>query len=160
MSSIARRTLVLRSLRRRAALSTALAVLVAAAGCDQGTVVANGHVMVEGQPVSSGRLSLTPLGGGPRAFSAVAEDGAFSLRATGEARGAVPGSYRVFFQQPLDAQTRTRIARKVAGQLAPDELTVSYRSPRDKSLVIPESGDESLVIDIRQDEGWTRSLNE
>ena len=147
-----------RSMRRT--LFSALWSVLAAAGCGGDTVVATGHVMIEGKPATGGRLSLTPVGGGSRAFAAVAEDGAFVLRSTEDPAGIPPGSYRVFFRQPLDAQMRQVIARDLAGEIAPDELMVGYRGPRDEPLVVPEGGDEKLLIDIRRQQGWVRRVLE
>jgi hypothetical protein len=146
--------------RRPLAFWGASILLLTYAGCGDGSVVAKGHVLIEGKPASGGRLMLTPIGGGPHAFSLVTDEGAFALRTGGDAPGAFPGSYRVSFHQPLDPQTRKRYARELAGQLAVDDFTLSYECPRDKPLVIPDSGDENLVIEISQDQGWTRSLNE
>jgi hypothetical protein len=116
--------------------------------------------MIEGKPATSGRLTLTPLGGGPRAFSAVDNDGAFVLRSSNGATGAFPGSYRVFFQQPLDAATKSSVMRELRGEVSADELTVTYRGSRENAFVIPESGDENLTIDIRTGRGWTRHVTE
>jgi hypothetical protein len=129
-------------------------------GCDDGSVPVQGHVFVDGQPVSGGRLSLNPKGKGARAYSLVDEQGAFALRATGGAKGAFPGQYRAFFQQPLDDRTRAQMARELAGQITVSELTLSYRSPKSELIVIPETGADDLVIDIRPDRGWTRNLND
>lgn len=138
----------------------ALVITLTTSGCSEGTVVANGHVTIEGKPASGGRLSLTPVGGGARAFSNVDDTGAFALRSSDGAIGAYPGSYRVFFQQPLDAQTRKNVARELSGELAADEFMISYRGPRDKPLVVPESGDENLHVDIRVNQRWTRHATE
>jgi hypothetical protein len=152
--------IVIRGRRHRLVCWAVSLLLLSAAGCSDGTVVANGRVLLEGEAVSGGRLLLTPIGGGPQAFSLVTEGGAFALRATGDSLGAFPGSYRVSFHQPLDAKARAQIGRELAGQLAADELSVSFRGPRDQPLVIPDAGDENLVIDISVGKGWTRSLNE
>ncbi|MEX2092082.1 MAG: hypothetical protein WD971_05365 [Pirellulales bacterium] len=133
---------------------------MATSGCGDGTVPANGHLSIEGQRASGGRLMLTRIGGGPQAFSLVTEEGEFALRASGDARGAFPGSYRVSFHHPLDPKSRGQFARELKGELAVDELTESFRGPRDTPFVIPEEGDENLAIDVRQSAGWTRSLNE
>jgi hypothetical protein len=130
------------------------------AGCNDGTVTARGRVLVDGQPVSGGRLSLNPVVKGPRAFSLVTTEGEFALRATGGAKGAFPGHYHVFFQQPPNEATRARLARELAGQISIDELTLSYRSPNGETILIPDTGADDLVIDIRSDRGWTRNLND
>jgi len=147
--------------RRCRVLSWAAAIgLLGICGCGDGTVTANGHVTVEGKPASGGRLTLDPVEGGPQAFSLVAEDGAFALRVAGKNRGARPGSYYVSFEQPLDETARSQFARQLAGQLDANELSLSYLGPRDKPLVIPETGDENLNVEIRKEEGWMRSLSD
>jgi hypothetical protein len=122
--------------------------------------VANGHVQIDGKPAAHGRLSLMPIGGGPRAFSNVDETGAFELRSSTGDSGAFPGSYRVVYQMPVDEPTRRSLQRELAGELAADELSVIYRGPRENPLVIPESGDEDLAVDIRLNQGWTRNVVE
>jgi hypothetical protein len=131
-----------------------------AAGCGDGSVTARGHVMIEGEPASGGRIMLSPVGRGPKAFSAVTEEGEFALRTGSKALGAFPGSYRVTLFQPLDDAARQRLGGQLAGQLSADEFTVVYRGPRDRLLEISEAGNEDLVIDIRKSEGWAHSLSE
>jgi hypothetical protein len=135
-------------------------VLSCAAGCGDGTVAAKGHVNIEGERATGGRLMLTPIGGGKPAFSLVAEDGAFALRTGGDTLGAYPGTYRVLLIGPLEGALRERVARELAGELRTEELSVSYRGPSNAPLVIPEEGDEAIMVDIRQSGGWIRSLNE
>jgi len=135
------------------------AALLAMPGCRDGTVVANGHVLIEGAPASGGRLMLMPVAGGMRAFSLVDENGAFALR-MGDTLGAIPGEYRLALDQPLDAKSRAEFAKELAGQLSVDDMTVIYRGPRDKALVIPATGDTNLVIDVRKNEGWTHAISD
>ena len=73
---------------------------------------------------------------------------------------ARPGSYYVSFEQPLDETARSQFARQLAGQLDANELSLSYLGPRDKPLVIPETGDENLNVEIRKEVGWMRSLSD
>jgi hypothetical protein len=147
-------------LRRGAAYWPVALLILAAVGCGDGTVDATGRVTIEGQPAAGGRLTLSPIGGGSRAFCLVTEEGEFALRARSDASGAVPGSYRITFRQPLDADSRARLASELAGQFAVDNMTVMYFGPSDQPLVIPEAGSQDLAIDIRQEHGWTRSVSE
>jgi hypothetical protein len=145
---------------RRAARRFACALLIPLAGCSDGAVKANGRVLIEGENASGGRVLLTPIGGGTAAFSLVGERGEFALRSGSERLGAQPGNYRILFQRPLSPETRAQLARELAGQIRPEELTETFRAPGGTVLTIPESGDDNLTIDIRQDQGWTLSYND
>ncbi|MGD9635459.1 MAG: hypothetical protein AB7G28_00505 [Pirellulales bacterium] len=129
-------------------------------GCSDGTVVANGRVLVEGQPSKGGRLTLSPVGGGPRAFSLVTDDGQFALRSRSDSLGAKPGTYLVSYDRPIDPATRESLKRELRGQLSPDDFTEVFTGPRDKPLVIPEQGSDELTIDIRHSAGWTRDMSD
>ncbi len=133
---------------------------VALSGCQDGTVVANGILRVEGEPPAPGRLSLNPIGGGTRAFAVVTEDGKFALRTAETARGAYPGEYLAVFQNSLDEKTKQRAAKLTGPGFDASGLTVIYESPKDTPIVIPEEGSEELSIDIRDKHGWNFSLTE
>jgi len=125
---------------------TATLALLALSGCGNGTVTANGHITIEGKPASGGRLSLTPVGGGPRAFSLIDKDGAFALRSGDDSLGAVPGSYYVFLDQPLDEQTRRQYARELAGQLDVNQFSFTFECPRDKPRGVGDR--EADAVDV------------
>lgn len=129
-------------------------------GCNDGTVVANGRVLVEGLPTKGGRLTLSPVGGGPRAFSLVTDEGQFALRMRSDSLGAMPGNYLVSYNRPVDAATRQILARELRNQLAVDDFTETFDGPRDKPLVVPEQGSEELTVDIRHSQGWTRDISD
>jgi hypothetical protein len=55
-----------------------------------------GTVKYKGQPVSKGRISFSPDGGGGRACGGDIDNGAYSLSTTGAPNdGALPGKYKV-----------------------------------------------------------------
>lgn len=145
----------------RLAYATVGLVLVGSmVGCGDGSVVANGTVTVGGSPVSGGRLSVTPVGGGPRFFSGVGQDGTFILR-NAEMNGALPGTYRISFRQPIDGKMKAKIAPSLkAVGASVDEYTLSYEAPANLTLTIPESGSESLEIAIDMKAGWRRTFIE
>lgn len=135
-------------------------VLASLAGCSDGNVIANGRVLVEGQPTKGGRLTLSPVGGGPRALSLVTDDGQFALRTRGDSLGAKPGDYLVSYARPVDPATRQSMARELRGQLSVDDFTEVFTGPRDKPLLIPPTGAEDIVINIRRSEGWSRNVSD
>jgi hypothetical protein len=139
-----------------------LLATIVSSGCSDGTVPAKGHVLLEGKPVDSGQLFLSPQGDGPKAVSLVAEDGAFVLKVPERKGkpGAFPGTYRVLFRTQADDDLRKRLEREMAGQISANEVTVSYMSPPDQPVVISESGDEQMQIDIRAADGWGRLLSD
>ncbi|MEM9659781.1 MAG: hypothetical protein AAF961_15575, partial [Planctomycetota bacterium] len=106
----------------------AAALLGLSACSDDGLVTAQGRLLVEGEPASSGRISLTPTGDshadkGKRkaAVALIAPDGAFVLRTGGESVGAAPGAYRALFVHEFDPPNKDRGA---GNQVAADELKV------------------------------------
>jgi hypothetical protein len=137
-----------------------LLFVVFLAGCRDGAVVANGRVLIDGAPAPVGRLTLNPVGAGIRAYALVEDDGAFVLQSNDGAQGANPGQYHVVFQHRLDERTRSLVGGQVGGELTADEITVIYRSPKDKPYAIPESNTEELVIDVRRQQGWERLFSE
>lgn len=130
-------------------------------GCDDGTVVVKGRVSVDGQPVNNGQLVLSPVGAGPRAFGRVAEDGSFRLVSAESKNGAFPGSYRVLFKYQLQL-TDNQLAKlkRSAPGLSTEELTVSHKSPKDETIVVPESGVEDLEIEISESSGWKKLVSD
>jgi hypothetical protein len=135
-------------------------VILAAAGCSDGTVDARGRVLIDGAPVVGGRLLLTPVAGGPRAFSLVTPEGEFALRTAGESEGAFPGSYRMTLYQPLGEKLKAQLTRELAGELAATDMTAVYRGPREQLLVIPADGSDQLEIDVRASAGWKCSISD
>ena len=145
----------------RSALGACAVFVMLLSGCNDGTVVVKGRVLVEGEPVTNGQLILSPVGKGPRAFGMVDESGAFQLISSESKKGCLPGSYSVLFkhQLELDEKKLARLKRQAPGITA-EELTVSHKSPRKQPIVIPEDGLEDLQIDIRSNEGWRRLVSD
>lgn len=151
-----------RKARRPRAHFLAIAVLLplSAGGCGDGSVRARGHLLIEGEPAGAGRLSLAPIGGGKRCFSAIGAGGEFDLRGV-ETSGAMPGQYTISFRGPLDGELKSKLERGLKGKgLSIDELSVSYRPPQAATVTIPETGSESLEINIRSEDGWRLVVNE
>lgn len=140
--------------------ATVLCCCVTFAGCHDGTVEAKGQVIVDGNPAARGRLTLSPVGGGERAFAMVADDGTFSLMTSEGAEGAIPGAYRANFQQVLDAKTRSILANQLSDEISAGEINVLYENKNGDPVMIPESGTDNLEIDIRENLGWKRFFSE
>jgi hypothetical protein len=90
-------------------LGVALALLPFVAGCGDGQFpvrAAKGKVVCNGQPVTSGSVSFTPIGeagsleAGKPASGAVGPDGTFVLSTNGRFDGAVVGKHRVQYVAP------------------------------------------------------------
>ena len=142
-------------------LASLILLVLACSGCDDGTVEATGRLLVEGEVASEGQLILTPVGGGDRAVGMVDPQGAFQLVTTGGKKGIVPGSYTVTVRQKpnLDSKKQEAIKRRAAG-LNLEDLTVMFLGPSDQPIEIPAEGIADLVIDIRRDDGWLRSVGD
>lgn len=119
-------------------------------GCNDGSVLVKGSVSVDGEALESGRMIFSPVkGDGKQGLAAIQPDGTFQLRGGDSKTGAFPGTYRVTITQKptLSDEQRKKISKQAAG-LTVDELTVSYISPKDTPIVIPESGSDDLSIEI------------
>lgn len=77
-------------IRRLAALALALA----AAGCGRHPSRLSGRVSLDGAPLTTGVITLTPVGEGPSAYAAIGPDGRYTIH-TGAAAGLEPGDYVV-----------------------------------------------------------------
>ena len=129
-----------------------------AAGCCDGTAPVRGKVMVEGVEAGNGRVTFNQVGGGQRAFGYINQSGEVVLRAV-EADGVYPGTYRVSFSQKPEGQIKALLTSQGRG-LSVDDMTITYEGPKDQLIEITETGDEELVIDIRQEVGWKRYLSD
>lgn len=130
------------------------------AGCDSGAVPVSGTISLEGEPLVNGRIILSPLEKGPKAYGVLA-DGKFQLRCDESKEGAMPGSYRalVTYQPELSDLQKSKLGRMASG-LDAAELTISHSSPKKVPIVIPEEGTDSLAIDIRDKDGWRKIISD
>jgi hypothetical protein len=67
---------------------------LAAAGCSRHASQLSGQVSLDGRPLTTGVVTLTPVGNGPSAYAAIGPDGRYSIH-TGAAAGLDPGEYVV-----------------------------------------------------------------
>lgn len=81
--------------RSAAALALGLAlVLGSAAGCGRHPAKLSGEVTLDGKPLPTGMISLSPARSGPSAYGEITPDGRFELK-TGSEKGLEPGEYVV-----------------------------------------------------------------
>src|SRR5690606_587041 len=101
---------------RRTALTAIGALLVSLAGCDGGefsTAPVSGKVVMNGQPVTEGNITFSPIAEGNSELSGkpasgdIGSDGTFTLSTYGENDGAVVGKHRVIFSPPLEPPPAT-----------------------------------------------------
>ncbi len=138
-------------------LLSLLCLVSTAAGCGEtGLVEAGGKVKVAGEPATSGRIMLAPVSAGERPQSLIAEDGSFLLRTKGVV-GAKPGAYQVIYTRLASDE---KGSQERIGDMAPQEITVMYRSPAAQTLEIPENDVSDLEIDINVNGGWTRTVSD
>jgi hypothetical protein len=70
-------------------------VILAVAGCGDGTKPVSGLLLVDGKPAMEGaRVVFHPLGNSRQAFGTVGPDGTFEIRCF-EKKGVMPGDYKV-----------------------------------------------------------------
>ena len=151
------RPLGIRSLWPILLLSTCVLV-----GCDDGSVVVQGTVTVDGEPLTNGRLMFRPIdGNGQNAYGLVSSSGKFQLRSAESKNGAFPGTYRVMvIHKPEITKKQQQSLKRQAAGLALEELTVNYASPKDLELVIPAEGTESLDLTISRKKGWEKTIGD
>ncbi len=78
----------------RIAAIVALAAATLAAGCSRHSSRLSGTVSLDGKPLTTGVITLTPATRGPSAYAAIGPDGRYAVR-TGAATGLEPGEYVV-----------------------------------------------------------------
>lgn len=72
---------------------TAVAAVMVA-GCSRHPSRLSGRICLDGKPLATGVIMLTPVGKGPSAYAAIGADGRYSIH-TGAATGLEPGEYVV-----------------------------------------------------------------
>lgn len=116
------------------------AIAVVFSGCGGDLILVRGTVQREGKPLASGRVVFVPIGGGSAAYGEIRPDGAFQLETEGRS-GAPPGAYRLLIVQTKLTDT------------GPSRTT--YVPPRDVSWQVTPGETAQIVIDMRDQDGWT-----
>ena len=78
----------------RSLAALALVLAVTAAGCNRHSARLTGRVSLDGTPLTTGVITLTPVAEGPSAYAAIGTDGRYTIH-TGAAAGLEPGEYVV-----------------------------------------------------------------
>jgi hypothetical protein len=78
----------------RGAALVGLLLAVCAAGCSRHPAKLSGAVTLDGAPLPTGVISLSPARSGPSAYGEITPDGRFELK-TGSEKGLEPGEYVV-----------------------------------------------------------------
>ncbi len=129
-------------------------------GCGSDRVTAEGMVTVDGNPANGGQLLLSQTEGEKhRAFGYVGDDGRFVL-GTEEGEGVLPGNYSIAYRVEIDSAKQASMPASVRQQMTGDTFTLSYTSPPDVLLSVPEGGSSELEISIDSRRGWTRGLSD
>lgn len=71
-----------------------LVIVTTSAGCGGMPASVAGTVSLDDKPLTVGKVSFTPVGGGRLAFGTIHSDGSYEL-STNAAAGLVPGDYEV-----------------------------------------------------------------
>jgi hypothetical protein len=78
----------------RSVVTAIVMILGATAGCGRHASRLSGRISLDGKPLTTGVITLTPVGEGPSAYAAIGVDGRYSIH-TGAATGLDPGEYVV-----------------------------------------------------------------
>jgi hypothetical protein len=87
----------------RSVVTAIVMILGATAGCGRHASRLSGRISLDGKPLTTGVITLTPVGEGPSAYAAIGVDGRYSIH-TGAATGLDPGEYVVARKSPLRAR--------------------------------------------------------
>jgi len=120
-------------------------VLVGAAlgaGCSRHAARLSGQVSLDGRPLTTGVVTLTPVGEGPSAYAAIGPDGRFSIH-TGGAAGLDPGEYVVTVAANADTTGQAAGVEAPGGKglpplITPPEYLDRARSPLRVTVVAGE----------------------
>lgn len=128
-------------------LVTAFAAVMAA-GCSRHPARLSGRVSLDGKPLATGVITLTPVGKGPSAYAAIGADGRYSIH-TGAATGLEPGEYVVTVAANAAAAGGAAEAPGNKG-LLPLITPPQYRDARKSPLrATVERGSQELDFELR-----------
>jgi len=122
--------------------------IIAASGCGNGLVPAEGVVLLDGQPIAGATVTLMPQGAGRPASAVTGPDGRFSASLPDAKQGVPPGDYRVavmLVRQEVLKPSGTGDETSGAGGGPPVEYVVPrrYGNPETSGLTasLPGGGD-------------------
>ncbi len=125
--------------RRLAAVVLAIAA-TAAAGCSRHASRLSGQVSLDGQPLTTGVITLTPVAAGPSAYAAIGPDGRYAIH-TGAATGLEPGEYVVTVAANAAGSGKAAGVEQPGGKGLPSLITPAEYLDRARSplrvMVIP-----------------------
>ena len=129
----------------------AVAVAVAVVGCNRHPSSVAGSVTLEGKPLPTGVIMLTPARSGPSAYGAIAPDGSYRLQ-TGAAKGLEPGEYivTVAANEPPPAgssEAGGRNAEAIRPLMTPPEYSDVKTSPL---RITVKPGSQKVDLDLKK----------
>jgi len=112
---------------------------LAAAGCSRHASQLSGQVSLDGRPLTTGVITLTPVGAGPSAYAAIGPDGRYAIH-TGAATGLEPGEYVVTVAANAAVSGKTAGVEQAGGRglpplVTPREYLDRARSPLRVTIV-------------------------
>jgi len=128
-----------RLLRRGGGLAAACSLVMLMAGCGDGRparVPVSGQVLIDGQPVTCGFISIAPEDA-RMSTGQIGADGRFTMSCFGGDDGVVPGTHKATvaaFRQ-IDDATRQWFAPKKYSEIETSGLTVTIDGATDSLLV-------------------------
>lgn len=123
-----------------------------AAGCSRHPSRLSGRVSLDGTPLATGVITLTPVGDGPSAYAAIGVDGRYSIH-TGATTGLEPGEYVVTVA--ANAAAAPGGGSEAAGNkgllplITPPQYGDARKSPLRAKV---EPGSQELDFDLRSKE--------
>ena len=123
-------------------------LLVLAVGCgaqDRGYLT--GRVLLNGEPVGPGTITLQPVNADtPGAMAFFEEDGYYKVVSSGRAEGAAVGEYRVL----IDGRTSAEFGAEEVAPQPSSRIPARYSNPRSSDLTVTiEPGSKTVDFDLR-----------
>ncbi len=127
------------------------AVVVATVGCNRHPSSVAGSVTLDGKPLPTGVIMLTPARSGPSAYGAIAADGSYRLQ-TGAAKGLEPGEYivTVAANEPPPAGSaggEGRAAEAIRPLMTPPEYSDVKTSPL---RITVKPGSQTVDLELKK----------
>lgn len=128
--------------------ATILGVAVAVVGCSRHPAKLSGEVMLDGEPLPTGVIMLSPARTGPSAYGEIGPDGRYELK-TGSEKGLEPGEYVVTVAAnepgPDVPESETGAAPPIRPLMTPSKYADVGTSPL---RITVKPGSQKLTIEL------------
>lgn len=128
---------------------------IAAVGCSRHASRLSGQVSLDGRPLTTGVVTLTPVEAGPSAYAAIGPDGRYSIH-TGAATGLEPGEYVVTVAANAAASGQAAGVELPGGKGLPPLITPPEYLDRARSPLRVKVAPGAQVVDFNLESKRTK----